>query len=565
MSFSPRSAIKRVQAHLLRRWPNLSFVALPIIVIVVTFLGSIAAYSLSNANLEVTRSRTIDRTLRDNQAKFRSSLESYSQLLMSGVGRINSGSIDEQAWQKFMAVYDLRVNFPSMEAVGLAYKDESSRVVVSYVSPDTEMTKQFIRFDLITVPQLQRALEQAARQGATTVSESLPQVGSTKTGFAKPAPGFVMLAPFYDQNLALDTPEEKQSAVRGYTSAMFRGDIFFSQLFKDSDLSHTKLAIYIGNKTSANHLYEIGTNTDGDRTRQVQQEVIVHGQKFTFVYSFDTASILSFSQTYLPQALLFGGLSLGSLFALIGGYLLRNRYRRLTYEKERDVEFAKDELLSLASHQLRTPATGVKQYLGMVLQGFVGDITEKQRDYLTKAYASNDRQLHIINDILHLAKIDAGRIILAKREFDLADMIREVVDEQHDEASKNDIELIQQTPDTALIVGDSHMLRMVVENLVSNAVKYTPTKGRVDVYLARRGTRWVITVKDTGVGIAKADFAKLFQQFSRINNPQSDYVTGTGVGLYLAHHLTILHGGTISVSSSVGKGSTFTVRLPRKL
>lgn len=109
------------------------------------------------------------------------------------------------------------------------------------------------------------------------------------------------------------------------------------------------------------------------------------------------------------------------------------------------------------------------------------------------------------------------------------------------------------------------MLRMVVENLVSNAIKYTPAGGVVIVRLARRGDKWVVTVKDTGVGIAESDFPKLFQQFSRINNPRSYSVTGTGVGLYLAHHLTELHGGSISVSSVESKGSTFTVKLPRKM
>lgn len=564
MSFSPRIVAKRAQARILRRWPNLSFVALPIIIILITFFGSIAAYSLSNANLETTRNRAIDRLLRDNHTKVRTSLDSYSQLLMSGVGRVNSGPLDVDAWQKFMAVYDLRVNFPGMEAAGLVQKTDASAMSLAYVSPDIEMTKRYIGYNLATVPELRQTLMQAAREGKTTISAPLPKVDSTKTGFSQPAPGFLMMTPFYDQSKPLMTAQERESAIQGYTSAMFRGDIFFSQLFKDSDLAHTKLAIHIADDTPKNRVYEIGTNTDKE-TKHIKQEVDVYGQKFIFAYTFDTASILSFSQTYLPQALLFGGMFLGTLFALIAGFMLRSRYQHLTYEKERDVEFAKDELLSLASHQLRTPATGVKQYLGMVLQGFVGDITDKQRDYLAKAYASNDRQLHIINDILHLAKIDAGRIILAKREFDLGAMIREVVDEQHDEAAKSGVELLQHSPAEAPIVGDSHMLRMVVENLVSNAVKYTPNKGKVEVSLTRRGTRWVITVRDTGVGIAKNDFPKLFQQFSRINNPRSDYVTGTGVGLYLAHHLTILHGGTISVSSSIGKGSIFTVRLPRKL
>ena len=253
------------------------------------------------------------------------------------------------------------------------------------------------------------------------------------------------------------------------------------------------------------------------------------------------------------------------VFAGITGYMLRSRYKRLTYEKERDVNFAKDELLSLASHQLRTPATGVKQYLGMVLQGFAGDVPEKQRAYLERAYVSNDRQLHVINDILHMAKLETGRIVLTERKFDIAKMLREVVDEQRDQASKGEVALHLRAPSQGWIVGDSHMLWMVIENLVSNAIKYTPPQGIVTIRLVRRGNRWVLTVKDTGVGIAKKDYSKLFKQFSRIENARSDFVTGTGVGLYLAYHLTVLHGGSIAVNSTKGRGSTFTVRLPRKI
>src|ERR1700757_2436287 len=237
----------------------------------------------------------------------------------------------------------------------------------------------------------------------------------------------------------------------------------------------------------------------------------------------------------------------------------------MAIEKERDVKVAQDELLSLASHQLRTPATGVKQYLGMVLQGFAGELSEKQRTYLERAYASNNRQLGVINDILHLAKLETGRIVLSERKFDLAKMVRDVVDEQREVADKGGIAMYLNAPSTGMIIGDSHMLRMVIENLVSNAIKYTHEGGTVTVKLIRRGNRWSLVVKDTGVGIAKSDFNKLFKQFTRINNSRSEQVTGTGVGLYLAYHLTVLHGGSISVTSAKGKGSTFTVKLPRKL
>ena len=201
----------------------------------------------------------------------------------------------------------------------------------------------------------------------------------------------------------------------------------------------------------------------------------------------------------------------------------------------------------------------------MVLQGFAGEVPEKQRAYIERAYASNDRQLHVINDILHMAKLETGRIVLTERKFDIAKMLRDVVDEQQDQAQKGDVRIELKAPSQGWIMGDSHMLWMVVENLVSNGIKYTPPGGVVNVRLVRRANRWVLTVKDTGVGIAKKDFPKLFKQFSRITNARSDFVTGTGVGLYLAYHLTILHGGSVGVVSTKNKGSTFTVRLPRKL
>ncbi len=164
------------------------------------------------------------------------------------------------------------------------------------------------------------------------------------------------------------------------------------------------------------------------------------------------------------------------------------------------------------------------------------------------------------------AAVDIGDgVVLTERKFDIAKMLRDVVDEQRSQAENGNVTMTLHAPSQGWIVGDSHMLWMVAENLVSNAIKYTPPGGVVAVRLVRRANRWVLTVKDTGVGISKSDYSKLFKQFSRIANARSDFVTGTGVGLYLAQHLTVLHGGTIGVTSTKGKGSTFTVRLPRKM
>ncbi|OYW83685.1 hypothetical protein B7Z17_05335, partial [Candidatus Saccharibacteria bacterium 32-49-10] len=178
--------------------------------------------------------------------------------------------------------------------------------------------------------------------------------------------------------------------------------------------------------------------------------------------------------------------------------------------------------------------------MGMVLQGFAGDISEQQRDFLERAYASNERQLHIINDILYLAKLDAGRIVLTKTKFDLAELVRSSVDELATSAKEAGITISQHTPKKATVTADSHMFRMVLENLLTNAIKYTESGGEVTVRLVRLGDNYTVSVTDTGVGIEEKDIDKLFKQFVRIPNERSSSVTGTGVGLYLAKSLILL-------------------------
>lgn len=553
-----------MQSNAVMRWPSLSYAILPMVIIAVTIIVSLIGYSLSSVNLNSSRDRYASNRLRENDLRITSVFDSYAHILWGSTGHLQTTGIDDTSWQQFISVFNLQQNFTGLEALGLTKGTSPSEQTISSVSPATSETMKAIGLNIGVQDILRPTLEEAAKSAQTAVSAPIPNLFSTKESVKDTGTGFLMFTPYYDRDLPRGTVDERLQALRGYTVALFRGDIFFDRVYDSVDTSHMKVDIYLGDESPTTLLHSLGTNTD-EATQVVRQKINVYDRTFTFVFTYDTAYMLSWSLTYMPHIIFVSTLCIGMIFAGVAGYLLRSRYRRLNIEKERDVNFAKDELLSLASHQLRTPATGVKQYLGMVLQGFAGEVPDKQRDYLERAYASNNRQLHVINDILHMAKLETGRIVLAERKFDLAKMIRDVVDEQRDVAARGEVALHLQAPSQGFIVADSHMLWMVIENLVSNAIKYTPEGGTVTVRLVRRANRWIITVKDTGVGIAKSDFSKLFKQFSRIANSRSDFVTGTGVGLYLAHHLTILHGGTIGVTSAKGKGTTFTVRLPRKL
>ncbi len=237
----------------------------------------------------------------------------------------------------------------------------------------------------------------------------------------------------------------------------------------------------------------------------------------------------------------------------------------LTEQRARLMEInqSKDEFISLASHQLRTPATGVKQYIGMLLEGYCGELTDPQKRLLTTAHESNERQLNIVNDLLNVAQVDAGKITLIKRPTDLIAMLKDIIKEQADTFKGRRQKItIQNKTLHPVIQADEDRLRMVLENIIDNASKYSTSGSTITINLRETKTNLLIKIADNGVGIAPEDYSKLFKKFSRIENSLSNAVSGSGLGLYWAQQIINLHAGTITVTSKVGKGSIFTVKLP---
>lgn len=225
---------------------------------------------------------------------------------------------------------------------------------------------------------------------------------------------------------------------------------------------------------------------------------------------------------------------------------------------------AKDEFISLAAHQLRTPATGVKQYLGMVLEGFVGELTNSQKSILQKANESNERQLRIVTDLLKVAQVDAGKVRLRKADVDVVSLINDVIKEQRETFSKrNQTVIFEPLASNVQLHFDRDTIRMVLENFIDNASKYSGEDKTVTVKLEECGSEVRIEIIDKGVGIKLEDQDRLFEKFSRIENPLSTQVGGTGLGLYWAKKIIDLHQGQVTFESAVGKGTKFTIHLPK--
>lgn len=224
---------------------------------------------------------------------------------------------------------------------------------------------------------------------------------------------------------------------------------------------------------------------------------------------------------------------------------------------------AKDEFIMLASHQLRTPATAVKQYVSMLTQGYAGKVSKEQVKMLDIAYKSNERQLNIIEDLLRVAKVDAGKVYLEKSSYDIGLQIETAMKTQAALFKSRGQTIIYSPPEERIYVyGDSRLILMVIENILDNAGKYSPDGKQVKINIEQGDTHTVISIQDYGVGIRQVDIKKLFGKFVRIDNQLSASVAGTGLGLYWAKKILDLHDGSIEVTSKVNEGSTFSVKTP---
>lgn len=243
--------------------------------------------------------------------------------------------------------------------------------------------------------------------------------------------------------------------------------------------------------------------------------------------------------------------------------------KRRTLESQRIRHFielnrSKDEFISIASHQLRTPATGVKQYVGMLLEGFMGELDPQQRQILEKAYQSNERQLKIVSDLLKVAQVDAGKIMLRKSQVLVNELVEDVIREQQSvfAARHQTISHSLLNPDIAITI-DRASMRMVLENVIDNASKYSESDTQVEVAVEERGNDLYISIRDQGVGINPTIKSRLFEKFSRLDNPLSMKVGGTGLGLYWAKKIVSLHGGALTYAPNKSRGSIFTIRVPK--
>ena len=228
-------------------------------------------------------------------------------------------------------------------------------------------------------------------------------------------------------------------------------------------------------------------------------------------------------------------------------------------ERLRELDKLKDEFVSLVSHELRTPLTSIRGYVELMLSEEVND---DQRRFLGIVDRNSARLLDLVSDLLFLAQIEAGKLAIEVGSLDLKKVIEECIETSSAVADSRGVQLEATIERLPKIEGDRVRLHQVLDNLLSNALKFTPSGGRVDVRLKRAGDSAVLEVADTGLGIPAEEQARLFERFFRSSSATENAISGTGLGLTITKAIVERHGGRIEIESAENAGTTVRVHLP---
>lgn len=517
-------------------------------------------------------------------------LQLYENLLRGSAGLFVVNDFISQAdWNQYHQRYNIPEHYPDIEGIGLSryltkeelpeyidLKQERENITFTvfpagdrevYVpvvlnTPFTGNNGKSKGYDGYTDDIRRKAMDRALDTGQPAISGKVTLVSESRPNRAS----LLIYMPVYEDGEPTATVDERRTALLGFTYMAIDAKSFLDAVLQNAQSAHVGLKIYdaaLPDKESllyASNNFDAIRNEAGAKVETTSFEAYGHKWQMTLAAS---PEIISEYERQLPGQAMWRGILSALFFAGLVWYLITDRERKYARQKQEEVQTAKDDLLSLASHQLRTPATVVKQYVGMLLQGYGGKLTDQQVGMLTNAYESNERQLEIINQLLYVARLDAGRITLRREHLDVARLMRDVARDQGGSVASNNQHLTFKLPKRPLMADiDPHYMRMVLDNLLSNAIKYTASGGQLTMAARRVAGHVVIRVTDTGVGIDPGLQGNIFEKFTRVDNALSTDVNGSGVGLYLTKQIVELHGGNIEVRSVPGQGSTFVVRIP---
>lgn len=579
-----------VNNKLLRKREVLFLRVIPTLVVFLAFISVTAvSYVAAHNATKEEQKKELQNANQQIASTLAQRMQSYEIILKSGTSLFTvTEQVTREQWRTFVSAYEIEQNYPGVQAIGYVdmlepedvagyltalsadgfdvstirpagERDRYSGIIL--IEPLTARNAGSFGYDMYASDVRRVAMDRARDAAAAAITDIV--LLEQESRLTTQQPGFLMYVPVYTSNSMPDSAEERISKLQGYVYAPFRAyDLVNSTLVNVPDNYGFKL--FADGEEEEALLYEnesFSSLANENTAEFMSNDFDVAGKTWRLV-GVTSSSILSPQTRNRPLNALIGGLLFSVLVAGFIYLLLGNRARALASKEARSIQEAKDELLALASHQLRTPATGVKQYVGMLREGFAGELSDTQRMLLEKAYDSNERQLDTINEMLFVARADAGQLRIENVPFDLVTMVLSIVEEQKQAMQKKSQKLTVHIPDDEILCrGDKQYLYMAIDNIVNNASKYTHEGGEISVKLYVKSEVAVLHVEDNGVGVADKDKHLLFKKFSRIPNELTTQVSGSGIGLYFTKRVVDAHDGKIVFDSKQAKGSRVTILL----
>jgi signal transduction histidine kinase len=576
---------------ILRRW-------VPYAVLAVTCtLSAVASWYVSatlearqQANLLASSVRFLNEA--DNiRHRIEVRLNTYIEVIRGGAALMAASSeLTPFEFRSFVAGLSLPERFPGMQAIGFAQRvaardvrafrrmvtldgitrlrqweavGRSEYFPVPYVEPREQAERAGALLDLSTNPVVREAMNRARDSGEPAASNK----------FA--ADSFMILAPVYRLRAPVDTVAERRAALLGFVFSPFSASRFLEQIVAETAASVT-FEVYDGpDPGTASLLGNPIGRTEGN-TDAYARTVRGAGREWLLIVRPNSAPISSDSTA--PAWTFAGGLGLSAvLFLVTFGQVrawetvaAREAELRASEDALRKSEAAaqaagrtKDEFLATLSHELRTPLNAILGWLSLLR---IGAVEEDRRDYVLEVIERNARvQADLIEDLLNISHIIMGKIRLRLRRLDLAPITASTIESLRPGAEAKGVSLEISGHDAPVMIrGDAERLQQILWNIVTNAIKFTPPGGRVQVDLTHDATHAHVFVRDTGIGIAPEFLPHVFERFRQGDSSSTRAHAGLGLGLSIVQNLVALHGGSIEVhSEGLNKGAQFVVRFRR--
>lgn len=432
------------------------------------------------------------------------------------------------------------------------------------IEPMNAENRKSMGYDMFTDPVMKAAMIKARDSGRPALS------GKVIVG--KDQPGFIIFAPIYKNKSSLKTELSRQKNLVGFIFSSFQAKPFFASIFgRVRDSFPIDFEVYLSHDIQRDSLVY---DHDGhpsflqerlDSSFKKKKLITLAGQDWTILtYSLPVFEMKSYS--WIPLMVLFAGVMIACLlYWIMDNHWQQAERESELYEKAQEAVASRDEFISIASHELKTPLSTLKlqvQSFSRILQKSAEAPEFKERTLKVSTVINGQvgRLTELIDNLLDVSRARAGRLILSKSSMNVVEIIKEVVERQRTQFTLTQTKISISSPDEIFGNFDRLRIEQIAENLLSNALKYAPGKP-VKVALEVVDEHLVFTVADLGDGINEENQKKIFERFERVSET-SQKVSGLGLGLFITKQIIEAHGGSISVQSQVGQGTTFTVKLP---